>query len=266
MRRASRWRSARGSRRTAPRAAKLSVKAVITFDKGDAGWKIARSDITVRGDVPGIDAATFTALAEDARDNCPVSVALKGNVELAVDARSWRLTRPGRRSPSRTTGGTSPASTTRASRSTPSEVAPGVCALLEPVRRGAVGWSWSSGAGQRAAHPGADRRGTSHASRPTPRRRCSTWPARSRRAPTTTEVLALPDDPAARRRTRSWASGHPISYLPSLGGDPRGAGGHGRRAAAGRRCSRSTCATSTTGRSARRPGEPRLGSRLTTGR
>jgi osmotically inducible protein OsmC len=67
-------------------ATTLSVKAVITFDKGDAGWKIARSDITVRGDVPGIDQATFTALAEDARDNCPVSVALKGNVELAVDA------------------------------------------------------------------------------------------------------------------------------------------------------------------------------------
>ncbi len=59
---------------------------MITFDKGDAGWKIARSDLTVRGDVPGIDQATFLALAEDARDNCPVSVALKGNVELAVDA------------------------------------------------------------------------------------------------------------------------------------------------------------------------------------
>ena len=67
-------------------ATKLTVKAVITFDKGDAGWKIARSDLTVRGDVPGIDQATFTALAEDARDNCPVSVALKGNVALAVDA------------------------------------------------------------------------------------------------------------------------------------------------------------------------------------
>ena len=59
---------------------------MITFDKGDAGWKIARSDITVSGDVPGIDQATFTTLAEDAKDNCPVSVALKGNVELAVDA------------------------------------------------------------------------------------------------------------------------------------------------------------------------------------
>ncbi len=67
-------------------AVKLDVKAVITFDKGDAGWKIARSDLTVRGDVPGIDAATFASLAEDAKDNCPISQALKGNVELAVDA------------------------------------------------------------------------------------------------------------------------------------------------------------------------------------
>jgi lipoyl-dependent peroxiredoxin len=67
-------------------ATSLDVKAVITFDKGDAGWKIARSDLTVRGVVPGIDEATFVALADDAKDNCPVSGALKGNVELAVDA------------------------------------------------------------------------------------------------------------------------------------------------------------------------------------
>ncbi|MEW6224184.1 MAG: OsmC family peroxiredoxin [Chloroflexota bacterium] len=67
-------------------AAKLDIRAVVTFDKGDAGWKIARSELTVRGDVPGIDAATFAALAEDAKENCPVSQALKGNVELAVNA------------------------------------------------------------------------------------------------------------------------------------------------------------------------------------
>src|SRR5512141_38163 len=67
-------------------AARLDVRAVITFDKGEAGWKIARSDISVRGNVPGIDAARFAELAEDAKQNCPVSQALKGNVELAVDA------------------------------------------------------------------------------------------------------------------------------------------------------------------------------------
>jgi osmotically inducible protein OsmC len=68
-------------------ATSLDVRATITFDKGDAGWKIARSDITVRGVVPGIDAAKFSELAEAAKDGCPVSVALKGNVELAVDAK-----------------------------------------------------------------------------------------------------------------------------------------------------------------------------------
>lgn len=67
-------------------ATRLDIRAVITFDKGDAGWKIARSDISVRGTVPGIDAARFAELAEDAKQNCPVSQALKGNVELAVDA------------------------------------------------------------------------------------------------------------------------------------------------------------------------------------
>jgi osmotically inducible protein OsmC len=65
---------------------KLDVRAVVAFAKGDAGWKIARSTLIVNGDVPGIDGATFQSLAEDARDNCPVSAALKGNVERVVEA------------------------------------------------------------------------------------------------------------------------------------------------------------------------------------
>jgi osmotically inducible protein OsmC len=67
-------------------ATRLSVRATITFDKGDAGWKIARSDLVVRGTVAGIDQARFAELASVAKDGCPVSQALKGNVELAVDA------------------------------------------------------------------------------------------------------------------------------------------------------------------------------------
>lgn len=67
-------------------AEKLDVKAVVTFDKGEAGWSIAKSELTVRGTVPGIDAATFGELAESAKDGCPVSQALKGNVALSVDA------------------------------------------------------------------------------------------------------------------------------------------------------------------------------------
>jgi len=64
----------------------LAVTATVTFDKTDAGWGIASSALSVRGTVPGIDAETFRSLAEGAKDGCPVSSALKGNVALSVDA------------------------------------------------------------------------------------------------------------------------------------------------------------------------------------
>ena len=64
----------------------LEVTAAVTFDKKDAGWGIAKSELSVRGNVPGIDAAKFRTIAEDAKENCPVSVALRGNVALSVSA------------------------------------------------------------------------------------------------------------------------------------------------------------------------------------
>jgi osmotically inducible protein OsmC len=36
--------------------------------------------------VPGIDDATFQRLAQDAKENCPISQAIKGNVEVSVEA------------------------------------------------------------------------------------------------------------------------------------------------------------------------------------
>ena len=63
----------------------LNVSAEVTFDKLDK-WTVTTSKLTVRGRVPGIDAAKFREIAEGARDNCPISRALKGNVELSVDA------------------------------------------------------------------------------------------------------------------------------------------------------------------------------------
>jgi osmotically inducible protein OsmC len=64
---------------------KLSVRAEVTFDKLDAGWRVTTSHIIVTGDVPGIDLATFKSLAVDAGENCPISLALKGNVAVSVD-------------------------------------------------------------------------------------------------------------------------------------------------------------------------------------
>jgi osmotically inducible protein OsmC len=65
----------------------LNVMAEVTFDQVDGGWKVTTSTLKVKAVVPGIDDATFQTIAEDARDNCPISVALKGNLELSVDAK-----------------------------------------------------------------------------------------------------------------------------------------------------------------------------------
>ena len=65
----------------------LDVRVEVTFDNASGGWKVTTSRITVIGDVPGIDLETFRTIAEDAKENCPISIAIKGNVELSVDAR-----------------------------------------------------------------------------------------------------------------------------------------------------------------------------------
>ena len=66
-------------------ATALDTQASVTFDQVDGGWKVTTSVIKVKGTVPGIDRATFERLAEDAKDNCPISVAIRGNVELSVE-------------------------------------------------------------------------------------------------------------------------------------------------------------------------------------
>jgi lipoyl-dependent peroxiredoxin len=63
---------------------RLSATATVTFVPGTG---ITKSALTVSGVVPGIDAAAFAQAAEAAKDGCPVSGALKGNVELSVEAK-----------------------------------------------------------------------------------------------------------------------------------------------------------------------------------
>lgn len=67
-------------------AEQLDVTATVTADKLDAGWTVISSHLSVHGRVPGADAAAFESAAETAKDGCPISRALKGNVELSVDA------------------------------------------------------------------------------------------------------------------------------------------------------------------------------------
>jgi lipoyl-dependent peroxiredoxin len=64
----------------------LDTDAVATFGQTDAGFRMTKMELTVRGQVDGIDEETFRQAAENAKENCPVSQALKGNVELSLDA------------------------------------------------------------------------------------------------------------------------------------------------------------------------------------
>ncbi|MFD8642013.1 OsmC family protein [Streptomyces zaomyceticus] len=54
---------------------RLETKADVTFQPGEG---ITGIHLTVRGEVPGVDADKFQELAEDAKKNCPVSQALTG--------------------------------------------------------------------------------------------------------------------------------------------------------------------------------------------
>jgi osmotically inducible protein OsmC len=64
----------------------LSVSATVTFDQVDGSWTVVSSALKVTGRVPGADAASFQQAAEGAKDGCPISRALKGNVVLSVEA------------------------------------------------------------------------------------------------------------------------------------------------------------------------------------
>lgn len=64
----------------------LEVRSDVTFEKQEVGWRVVSSHLTVRGRVPGVDEQKFRELADVAKDGCPISQALKNNVQLSVDA------------------------------------------------------------------------------------------------------------------------------------------------------------------------------------
>jgi lipoyl-dependent peroxiredoxin len=61
----------------------LDVTATATFVPGEG---ITTMELTVVGDVDGISEEKFQELANVAKDGCPVSQALAGNVEITLEA------------------------------------------------------------------------------------------------------------------------------------------------------------------------------------
>jgi osmotically inducible protein OsmC len=65
---------------------RVETNAVCTVEKAGAGFKITTMRLTTRAAVPSVDAARFQELAKAAVEGCPVSQALKGNVNVVLDA------------------------------------------------------------------------------------------------------------------------------------------------------------------------------------
>jgi osmotically inducible protein OsmC len=64
----------------------LDVTASATLDRVDGKPKVTEVIIQVRGRVPGIDASTFQETATRAEQGCPIANALRGNVQVKVEA------------------------------------------------------------------------------------------------------------------------------------------------------------------------------------
>lgn len=67
-------------------ATSVETSAACTIDKVGDGFAITKMALDVKGVVPKIDDATFQKIAKETKDGCPVSKALKGNVELTITA------------------------------------------------------------------------------------------------------------------------------------------------------------------------------------
>jgi osmotically inducible protein OsmC len=62
---------------------RLEAATTVEFVPGEG---VNSSRLVVRGRVPGLDQARFEAAAKGASENCPISQALNGNLEISVEA------------------------------------------------------------------------------------------------------------------------------------------------------------------------------------
>ncbi|MEJ7811132.1 MAG: OsmC family peroxiredoxin [Gemmatimonadaceae bacterium] len=65
---------------------RVETQAACTVEKVGDGFKITTMKLTVRATVPNLDDATFQKIAEGTKAGCPVSQALKGNVDIQLEA------------------------------------------------------------------------------------------------------------------------------------------------------------------------------------
>ena len=60
----------------------LNTTAKISLDKNDDGYEISQSALTLYASVEGISEDEFANIAQEAKENCPVSQLLDTNITL----------------------------------------------------------------------------------------------------------------------------------------------------------------------------------------
>lgn len=65
----------------------LETEARVKLDRDGAGFKISRSDLRLTASVPGIEEVELRRLAEEAKQNCPISKVLNAEMTLEVEIR-----------------------------------------------------------------------------------------------------------------------------------------------------------------------------------
>jgi len=65
---------------------RIETDAACTLSMGEGGTRITAMKLTVRGQVPGLDAETFERLAHEGDKNCPVSNLLRSGLEITIEA------------------------------------------------------------------------------------------------------------------------------------------------------------------------------------
>ena len=64
----------------------IDTTAHCTVERVNEAWTITKIQLDVRAAVPNIDGATFQRIATESKTGCPVSRALKGNVDVQLTA------------------------------------------------------------------------------------------------------------------------------------------------------------------------------------
>jgi lipoyl-dependent peroxiredoxin len=67
-------------------AENVETSAACTIEKVADGFSITAMSLLVNARVPGIDNTKFQEIAQGTKDGCPVSKALKGNVNITLTA------------------------------------------------------------------------------------------------------------------------------------------------------------------------------------